>query len=56
MRVRTPSSGSPQKSWTSASVAATSSAAADAPPKYSSGCVRPPRASIRGSTVEPATW
>jgi Flp pilus assembly protein CpaB len=33
IRSATPSSGSPQKSWTSASVAETCSAAAEAPPK-----------------------
>jgi hypothetical protein len=47
-----PSSGSPQKSCTSASVAATRSAASDAPPKYSFGCGRSRRCSIRGWTVE----
>src|SRR5207237_1256189 len=39
MRSASPSSGSPQNNWTSASAADTRSAAADAPPKYSVGCV-----------------
>lgn len=42
IRSRTPSSGSPQNSWTSASVAETRSPAAEAPPKYSLGCLRSP--------------